>query len=266
MLDDTEYCNIEKNRWRLHHWKIADRLLSLDSKSVVIYLPGEHDRDAHIGERYGIKPWNMVAVETDKNVVSKLRSENRIVLHMPLTSALYHWPVHTPIKYVIADLQCGLSDESMLTAIIWASHPSMKKAAITFNMLRGREQATERRGKVRKFLTGSDMEVLEAMGKNRFDQLRIMLAHMIRIHYGEFTSGMLGIESFASYRSLGKRTFDSGLMASLSGNPCDWSLAENMTHESIREGRYAVAIKNRIRAALAVRTMQMNGQVRMKRA
>ena len=141
LLDAVAYKNGAKNHWRRTLWNRIDALVLDKRRGPVLYLPGSQDLDRPEALRRGFRAADLIAVEHNMAVASKLRQQGVTVLCMDLIHALYAWPVDWPIAAVIADFQGGLEDHTVQLAHLASSHPALDGAAIAVNLQRGRDSA-----------------------------------------------------------------------------------------------------------------------------
>ena len=111
MTDAVDYRNPQKNQWRARVWGAIRAATPNPSSGLVLYLPGSTDLDARIAVRRGFRLENMVAIDRDKSIISQLRADRRIAINADLFETLLAWPDHVKVGAVIADLQCGLTDD-----------------------------------------------------------------------------------------------------------------------------------------------------------
>jgi hypothetical protein len=141
LLDAVIYKNGAKNHWRRTLWNRIDALVLDKRRGPVLYLPGSHDLDRPEALRRGFRAADLIAVERNPAVASKLRQQGVTVLCTDLIDALYAWPADWPIAAVIADFQGGLEDHTLALAHLASSHPALDGAAIAVNLQRGRDCA-----------------------------------------------------------------------------------------------------------------------------
>jgi hypothetical protein len=138
-MDIIEFKNGGKNHWRRTAWnRIADMASPRDA--LVLYLPGSKDLDRPEAVRRGFKPANLIAVERDPSICAALRSVGTTTICGNLNDVLTDWPVDRSINVVVADFQCGLGNEAILLADIYANHPALANAVLLVNLQRGRDE------------------------------------------------------------------------------------------------------------------------------
>lgn len=298
-LDAVNYKVHEKTRWRNQVWsalkKIRGRKLLSD---VVLYLPGENDLDAPKAEAAGVKPWNLIAIERNKGVAARLRSENRIVLKLDLFDAMENWPIDWPVGVVLADLQAPLIDKMCWLGQIWKYHPAFADSALLVNFQRGRE--TQDNAKFfykynelfsrRSALSGkttiqmlrhsqewSDDEFIGDLVDQKNDRLnRAALFNISLIGMQNLSKQFawpcpitrFSVEDPDSNKEplLGQRQLDTYRSSVvLMDSALYWRIGNGGEYSGVTIRNPNKKITRYLSAARAVRTMQMNGQLRQKR-
>lgn len=110
--------------------------------AVVLYLAGKDDLDRREALRRGFKTWNLIAVDSDRDVVEKIRSQGGLAIHGDIFEILMSWKPEPKIDAVVIDLCCGCSDfiqhwfrRNWREGLVG----EYGKIVVSINMLRGRE-------------------------------------------------------------------------------------------------------------------------------
>lgn len=139
MIDAVVYKNGAKNQWRRTAWNaIADGVQDR-ANALVLYLPGSTDLDRPEAMRRGFKPANLIAVERQPEVCELLRAEGATTICGSLTEVLEAWPVHVPVRCVVADFQCGMTDDVRRFEQLCCLHPALAQCTVLVNLQRGRD-------------------------------------------------------------------------------------------------------------------------------
>jgi hypothetical protein len=120
--------------WNYLHTATLDR-----SREVVLYLAGEGDFDRAHGLRRGFIDENLIAVESDAEIVRALRARGVNVIPRPLLEVVAMWPAEVHVAGLLADLQCGLEVSVLQLLMLWQRHPAFACSMIYVNLQRGRE-------------------------------------------------------------------------------------------------------------------------------
>jgi hypothetical protein len=143
---DFDYNNEAKNVWRSKQWReIKKRLTVRPSHALCLYLAARTDLDSIEAIRQGFINENLIAVDTDLDVVKELRSRGRLAIQGDISEILTAWPGEYPIHVVVADFCGGLTDRTWSafggsTAMVGA----VREAVLAVNLLRGRDKSTAR--------------------------------------------------------------------------------------------------------------------------
>lgn len=273
-LDAVNYKNGQKNHWRRTMWNFICKA-NPDKSLPVVYLPGSEDLDAKEATRRGWDDRNLIAIERSGAVVKHLRSCARNVIRGDVASVVTNWPDDQPVGVVIADLQGGIGKDAFLVISAWLLNNAMRRSVLMINLQRGREAGPL--WEPYKFMSGQmDNDYFrEKMGisnKHRgllavVGAMHVTLTHLATLvgNENELTprerliryTELSGLEwAFPpTYRSKpGSPLFDSIVLfrkPDFSGlSSCDrWQGMKDST------------VRSRISAALAVRTMRLNGQL-----
>lgn len=96
-----------KDHWRRWIWnQYKNRLGMLGCSarnSIVVYLAGPEDLDRDIAISKGFSAHNLIAVDTDQNVVRQLRNRGVLAIQGNLSEVISSWPPHIPIHILHAD-------------------------------------------------------------------------------------------------------------------------------------------------------------------
>lgn len=142
-MDAVNYKNGQKNTWRRQVWNRVSEVIDSRKSAIILYLPGEMDLDVFIAQRHGFHRNNMIAVESNREVVKKLRENKRTVIHGDLLSVMANWPATKPVSLVLADLQCGFTESAMAIFSIWRGLQAFTGSVLMMNMQRGRERPND---------------------------------------------------------------------------------------------------------------------------
>lgn len=149
MLDSVDYrARRARNDIRRSWWNRVAEALPNKRDALVLYLPGEMDLDRKEAVDRGFSDWNLIAVEANRKVASKLRLQGRTVIHGRLADVMEAWPAQHPVAYVAADLQCGWGNEVERILNAYMSLQAFNGAVLLVNLQRGRD-STEVAGVVR---------------------------------------------------------------------------------------------------------------------
>jgi len=110
-IDGYKFGN--KNNWRRWVWnRISERYRKPKSEAIIVYLAGTEDLDRKIALEHGFKPYNMIAVDRDINVVEALRTKGALAIQGDLFEVLKGFSgTQCRINILIADICCGVSDD-----------------------------------------------------------------------------------------------------------------------------------------------------------
>lgn len=274
-LDAVDYKNKGKNQWRHRVWSSLRKTVIAPDKTIVLYLPGETDLDSFMALRSGFKRANLIAVERDSRVAEELRAKHRTVICDDLLSVMKNWPSHTPVGVVIADLQCGLEDYADHIALVWTGLEAFRNGTLLLNLQRGRERPD---GETLPFIRSFASSVAPAWDENTnraaFMILRLLGLAASRLglkketctkdEWFKVVASAYAWRYLPSYRSTPRSPlFDSfvirdlGRLARYSDLQCMNAYVEG----SFFENEGGAETKRKIAAALAVRTMRLNGRL-----
>jgi len=101
-----------KNNWRRWVWnRIVEKYKKPKKDAVIVYLAGMEDLDRKIAIERGFSPSNMIAVDNSKEVVETLRKKGAIAIHGDLFGVLKGFSgTAVRIDILIADVCCGVND------------------------------------------------------------------------------------------------------------------------------------------------------------
>lgn len=129
-----------KNNWRRTAWnRIVERLTVPVEDAVVLYLAGEMDLDRKEALARGFKASNLIAVDRDSEIVSKLRKDKSLAVNGDIFEVLKAWS-GTPINVLILDLCCGATEQVMANLVQFLIHGCLQSCVILFNLMRGRDR------------------------------------------------------------------------------------------------------------------------------
>lgn len=133
-----KYDNGRKNNWRGRVWNcITERLTVKPRDAVVLYLAGD-DLDREKAIQKGFSDHNLIAIDRDKNIVSRIRQDSHLAVHATLRDVIVRWAVR-PVHVVICDLCSGVNGHVLYAANSLAIKPEFKDSVVVFNLLAGRE-------------------------------------------------------------------------------------------------------------------------------
>lgn len=121
-------------------WNCATKNVNSVKDATVLYLPGSLDLDRPEAIRRGFKPANLIAIERDLDVAKHLRKKGVTTIVGTLNDVIKSWPINKPIDLIIADFQCGITDEVAEFIDLYTYHPALWQASIVVNCMRGRDQ------------------------------------------------------------------------------------------------------------------------------
>lgn len=255
------------------------------SDGVVLYLPGEWDLDRRHALRKGVRPENLIAVERSAAVTAKLRARGVNCINSNLAAVLESWPSSTPLVSVLADFQGYMSDNIVYCAMAWAVSPALApRASMLLNIQRGREAAgTAYFQDVRKYFERVDASLLAKVGwdnNNRAYWTSLLLSTEFADLLGlPLLHECWGTKKIAlhlpyimlpSYKS-NVVTMDSVVLAPHSktkgSQKTRWLSADEKIalRSVVYTGKTTPTVRAKISAALAVRTMQKQGRLKVAR-
>lgn len=144
----TNYDFGNKNQWRRWKWNRIHELLTASGvkprDAVVLYLAGKENLDVEVAQRHGFRQCNMIACDTNKDVVSQLRARGVICVNMDIFEAAKQWGDNPKIDVIDADLCRGLMGGEMLHATTLPFGVGLGGCVLSINMLKGRDSASNR--------------------------------------------------------------------------------------------------------------------------
>lgn len=137
---DFFYLRGQKTNWRRRIWNEISERVKDRTHARVLYLSAVADKDRACAVSKGFNPNNLIAVDIDKDVVSKIRHEGKIAVHGNLLDVISAWPASSPISVVVADMMSGFS-QTVISLIVelWYSGATTEDTVVVINMLRGRD-------------------------------------------------------------------------------------------------------------------------------
>lgn len=270
-----------KRHWRRTVWNRVKSELSVPaSDAVVLYLPGPHDFDREIAIEKGFKDKNLIAIERDSRIVSKLRRDGKLVANCDFIDALNS--LNRPVHFVFGDFCKGV-DFSTFKGIFTASqfNKNLENTIFALNFQRGREidnkamrdatldmHDSKHRGQV--FLTGliqyiAELAIINEHGLDESDfdgdltSAQIdFISRFYKTHLRDFFDEMLidpgSSDKFGtlfSYKS-GVLNFDSLIFKN--------KLILNLGNDDAKFFRKSLSVKSAVRALapiLAIRTQRL---------
>lgn len=270
---DFEYANSAKNDWRDRQWReIAARLPVKPHKALCLYLAAKTDLDSGHAFRHGFIGENLIAVDSDAEVVAQLRANGRLAIQGDIRHVLLAWPDDQPLRAVVLDFCNGLTDANLqLVGTALGQTKGLEGAVIAGNFLRGRDASAARSdvfGFVNRFMPNREYDP-----KHRGVQFFAWSMFSVFVHVrhswpdrfvaamAKYTRWERATPFFNSYKS-GYQTFDSVVLR----NPAEIRQLVGVEYAG-REACLPLyradipeidTVKRRIAAALAHRTRRMN--------
>jgi hypothetical protein len=285
-LDAVNYKNGQKNNWRARAWNEIRSRTQNTRDAVVLYLPGSMDLDRKVAISKGFHGPNLIAVERDSEVATVLRGRGVTTIPLSLEQAVTNWPDKVHVDVLIADFQCGLTDAVKAVLSCWLARSAFR-GSILVNMQRGREQGheasliklrQEAMGLLKELPSGANVRKFEEeFGLRNRGMMAVEHVAQIAMAAGEKFGCKLskpadfakcfGVKILHSYRSsdngvlmdsviIQKRRRIGATIDELNGM---YSVSAD---EIAREAAASLAMRRVISAALAVRTMRLNGDLR----
>lgn len=286
-IDAVNYKNGQKNHWRRTAWNRVRELLGRRT-GIVLYLPGSTNLDEREAVRRGFSGIDLIAIERDETVAEELRKAKTNVIQSDLKSVLLNWPRDRQVAAVIADLQCGYVNYVYDCGFAWMFGDAFRESVLLINLMRGRESAqnNEIRRNTIQIVEGvienangrpvvaplqGSVEIEEAM-KNRARQFVYQwLGDLAYWGVHQLHMGPSGARAFPqtirfavlnSYKSTERSPYmDSAVLKRTAAMNEDYSAIlrdpDNAGLIKCDDGR----VRDKISAALAIRTMRLNGQL-----
>lgn len=136
-----DYDFAAKRHWRRWVWnRIAERTKN-PRDALVLFLAGPEAPDIDVARAHGFRAQNMIAVERDPRVVSRLRGRKVLTIEGDLLQTLEAWPASRRVDVLLADLCSGLTQSTQEISRLLTLHGAFSDATIAVNLLRGREAA-----------------------------------------------------------------------------------------------------------------------------
>lgn len=137
---NTNYAFAQKDHWRRYVWnQLRDRVKVHPRDAVVIYLAGAQNLDREVAIKKGFHANNLIAVDSDKEVVTALRGSGQLAIHGDIHSVLFNWPSHTPASAVILDYCGGVSSPRVGGIVSFLLRRQSAGCIVAVNALRGRD-------------------------------------------------------------------------------------------------------------------------------
>jgi hypothetical protein len=135
-------------------------------EALVLYLAGAADLDREIAIRHGFKNLNLIAVESDKLVISSLRKKGVLVVDGKIQEVIQSWRPSRYVDLLVCDFCSGWEPvviDTLLSNMM--ANPSFFRSVIVINVMRGRDaRSNERRQEILSRLSHSEKEIV---GKHR---------------------------------------------------------------------------------------------------
>lgn len=264
-----------KNNWRRWAWNQIAKRVENKRQALVLYLAGEQDLDRKIAMEKGFKSDNLIIVENNPGVVKSLRGQGKNVIRADIENVLANWPLQGPaVDVVIADFCSGLGLNLNIAFGGIFMVPSLWKTTYIVNLMRGRDPFSSH---FKDFLNRQAIFEFDDL-KNRAVLLMTWIAlNALRGRWGMATGEWTGFKvtrsgwdeilsylnsGFFSYRS-GNLFFDSAVFNSPNRYGSDSEALEIISRFRAKGKTWATPrveeVKKRISAALAIRTMRLNG-------
>lgn len=254
-IDDYKFGR--KNNWRRSVWNEISSRVPNRRDALVIYLAGAQDLDRAVACSKGFRSENLIAVDQDKSVVSHLRSGGKIAIQGNLLHVVACWPQSCPISVLFADLCCGLTDQTARLLECVAGSPGLSTdAVVMMNLQRGRERGSNTHNFMR----------LESNTIHRGQRLILWLAIQFSLPLFMEVQGVPSKQEMRALYATLRRDMDPEYFSYRStvtmdsvvfNKPTPHAMAPDMSHYLSDADQST--LRNRIRAALAVRTMRSSG-------
>lgn len=134
-----EYKFGQKNNWRRTIWNEIAARVDKRKSAVCMYLAGAEDHDRAVAVSKGFDDRNLIAVEREQSVSSKLRGAGVLTVCADLSDALIAWPDGKRIDVIFGDLCGGLHDNFVTVLCGALQRQAFQKTIFAFNLLRGRD-------------------------------------------------------------------------------------------------------------------------------
>jgi len=132
-----------KAQWRRTVWNEIARRVPDRKNAVVLYLAGPENYDKAEAVRRGFDSRNLIAVERNISIATKLRKEGQLCVVGDFGEVLLNWPVQLPISVAFADVQHNCEWEKVQPYYLaYFFGTNVKGSVLVVNLLRGREQNT----------------------------------------------------------------------------------------------------------------------------
>lgn len=262
-----------KNNWRKQVWNEIASRTSNRPNAIVIYMPGRQDLDRKIATQKGFKADNFIGIDNNRDIVKALRKEGKLLICGDFFRIIQSWPNENPeVSVISADLCHGF--EPINTAIwpILLTKKSFYHAVVAMTFQRGRDprinhireameifdlgiECKKHRGYlfIFSFAMGISLQAIHRRGQVPVDltirEKKAMLGEVISF----FTP------KFFSYRSgsliMDSVVFKASAVPVPDGAPPRAPMDENGEELKLGDVEHA----NKVRAALAIRTMRREG-------
>jgi hypothetical protein len=139
----------QKNNWRRMQWNsIRDWLRGRKIRprdAQGIFLPGPQCLDVAVAKAKGFDPLNLVAVDESGEVAATVRSMRSCpIINAPLGDVVLSWCPDQRLDFIVADLCTNLSQSALglAAALPVLMETRTEPVAVVVNLLRGRERGT----------------------------------------------------------------------------------------------------------------------------
>jgi hypothetical protein len=137
---DFDYNFGQKRNWRRSVWNAIKEKLSVPvGEAVVLYLAGEKDLDRPVAISKGFKPWNLIAIDRDEQIVKHLKNSGTLAIKGDFLEVIKSWYGHQEIHVIHADFCCGLINPTKDLAVALVCADFFPKGVLSINLMRGRD-------------------------------------------------------------------------------------------------------------------------------
>lgn len=133
----------QKNNWRRTVWNEISGRIKDTRTALVLYLAGEQDLDRKVAIEHRFLPDNLIIIERDREIVKKLRAEGKIVIGGEMEDVIFGWPMRMPeVAVLYADYCSGLEPNLASLHDVIGEKPSFMDSVVLVNLMRGRDSKT----------------------------------------------------------------------------------------------------------------------------
>lgn len=110
-------------------------------EAVCLYLPGPKDIDREIATSKGIKNNNLIACDTDDEIIKNIRKNGNLGINGDIADIIYNFGNSLKINVLAIDLCCGLTEyiHKLLHSLIYMDM-GYDYIILGINMMRGRDR------------------------------------------------------------------------------------------------------------------------------